>query len=636
MIVVKIAKRMVQLTVAKTFDRWAENTAKKKEQRRMIGSILKRWQRLELSSMLEKWIVMTDDRILCRKVMNKIIKRYLLVAQSRAFISWRSFVDNDRTADAEEARLEAIARKVAKRMIMLTTARTFDRWSVNIAEAKAQRHKVVTVVRRWQRGALYAVMNRWCAIVDERVMCRRVMQKLLQRHHHGALARALVSWCSYIRDLAAGEERQRANDRIESIQRDFSEAQNKAVAATVSLDESTKTQHGLRRELTEMRQSVNRGEAEVEELKQALTTSVEARRVEEERSTTLASEIHDLQEQLLGMTETAHEAIVEAQTTTETFIVERIQARMDTCMHARLARFVANMLRKTLLTAFVAWDEGAECLRNQVRKDQIVHARLVRFVANMRRKMLSTTFVAWDQAVSAACHDFQLEILQSRERENQELAQLSETRMVEAQASVALGLGRSIILRWAEGMHGLQQDALRKAFTTWQAGTDEMLKQEQRAGRALRWWRRHGIAKAFASWVDLVEVRRRCRRVLERMTRQGDMGVTARAFHRLRVFISEQDKATLRSELIELKFCCEVECNVLRQHLQANAHLTYVQEVAMRRELDDLALELSIMQVRLDESHHARERIGVQLLMDVENQSTVEQLAQVSVFEPLK
>jgi len=259
-----------------------------------------------------------------------------------------------------------------------------------------------------------------------------VVHKLLQRHHHGALARALVSWCSYIRDLAAGEERQRANDRIESIQRDFSEAQNKAVAATVSLDESTKTQHGLRRELTEMRQSVNRGEAEVEELKQALTTSVEARRVEEERSATLASEVQDLQ------------AIVEAQTTTETFIVERIQARMDTCMHARLARFVANMLRKTLLTAFVAWDEGAECLRNQVRKDQIVHARLVRFVANMRRKMLSTTFVAWDQAVSAACHDFQLEILQSRERENQELAQLSEFRMVEAQASVALGLGRSI------------------------------------------------------------------------------------------------------------------------------------------------------------------------------------------------
>ena len=595
-IVGKIAKRMVQLRVAKTFDRWAENAAEKKEQRRMIGSILKRWQRLGLSAMLEKWIVMTDDRILCRRVMNKIIKRYLLVAQSRAFMSWRSFVDHDRTAGAEVFRLEAIARKAATRKIMLTTARTFDRWSVNVAEAKAHRHKVATVVRRWQRGSLCAVVNRWCAMVDERVMCRRVMHKLLQRHHQGALVRALVSWCSYIRDLAAGEERQRANDRIESIQRDFSEAQNKAVAATVSLDESTKTQHGLRRELTEMRLSMNRGEAEVVELKQALTTSYQARRVEEERSTTLASENRNLQEQLLGMAETAHEALVEAQTTTETFIVERIQARMDTCMHARLGRFVANM----------------------------------------RRKKLVTIFVAWDQAVSAAFHDSQLDILQSRERENQEHAQFSETRMVEAQASVAFRLGCSIILRWAEGTHGVQQNARRKAFTTWQMGTEEMLKQEQRAGRALRWWRRHGIAKAFASWVDLVEIRRRCRRVLERMTRQGDMGLTARAFHRLRVFISEHDKAMLKSELIELKFCCEVECNVLRQHLQANAHLTYVQEVAMRRELDELAWELSIMKVRLDESHNARERIGVQLLMDVENQSTVEQLAQVSVLESLK
>ena len=123
----KIAKRVVQLMVAKTFDRWAENAAEKKEQRRMIGSILKRWQRLKLSAMLEKCIVMTAGRILGRKVMNNIIKRYVLVAQSRAFISWRSFVDKDRTADSEKARLEVIVGKIAKRIVQLMVAKTFDR-----------------------------------------------------------------------------------------------------------------------------------------------------------------------------------------------------------------------------------------------------------------------------------------------------------------------------------------------------------------------------------------------------------------------------------------------------------------------------------------------------------------------------
>ena len=148
----KVARRMVLLTVASSFDRWAEHVAEKKEQRHKVGSIVRRWQRLGLCSVLEKWDTMTHNRIFCRRIMNKILQRYLLGAESRAFISWRAFVDNGRLEDTEATRQEVIVRKVANRMIKLTVARTFDRWFVHVAEAKAQRHTVATVLRRWQRG----------------------------------------------------------------------------------------------------------------------------------------------------------------------------------------------------------------------------------------------------------------------------------------------------------------------------------------------------------------------------------------------------------------------------------------------------------------------------------------------------
>ena len=199
-IVRKIGKRMIQLSVARTFDRWFEHSKERREQRRKVGSVLRRWQRLEMSAMLEKWIVMTDERILCRMVMNKIIKRYLLGAQSRAFISWRAFMTDDKNADMEDARMEVIVRKIAKRWVKLTEAHSFERWVENVVEAKEWRHKVSVVLRRWQRRAIGAVVNRWCTMVGERVLCRRVMTKILRRYMCAAQARALVSWRAFVDD----------------------------------------------------------------------------------------------------------------------------------------------------------------------------------------------------------------------------------------------------------------------------------------------------------------------------------------------------------------------------------------------------------------------------------------------------
>ena len=553
-IISRCLRRMGSTAMARMLDRWTAYVAHVKEERRRII-----FAAAEEAAAIGDQI--TSERELCRRVMTRMVCGYMHGAQTAAMCSWRlhtremqDFERREAQAKAESQRemeakaeeeveakrREAVVSRCIRRMASNATARTFDRWAEFATQSKEYRRQLGLAVARWQRRGLAAVVNCWITMVDEKVLCRRVLNKLFHRHLHGARLRAIVSWRAFTRDAkiesraayvyakAAEEERQTAADRIESIQRDFFEAQNKALAASALLDKSAKTQRELREEVTEMKQSANRSEAQVVELKQALATSDEARRVEEERSTTLASDVRDLREQLLEMKETSHVAIVEAQKTTETVTKKRRQ--------------------------------------------------------------------------SSARHDSQIAILQSRERENREQAQLAEARMFEAQASVAFGLGRSIILRWAEGMHGLQQEALRKAFTTWQAGTAELLQQEQRAGRALRWWRRRGIAQAFAAWIDLVEVRCRCRRVLERMTRQGDMGLAARAFHRLRVFIAEHDKAALRSELIEVKQVLERHRKASRRDLlQAHSEsLASVNESA--RTQHSLRLELTEMRHSVDRS----------------------------------
>ena len=60
--------------------------------------------------MMNQWCTMVDGRVLCRRVMNKILRRYLHASLTRALVSWRGFVNQERTREAENVQLEARAR----------------------------------------------------------------------------------------------------------------------------------------------------------------------------------------------------------------------------------------------------------------------------------------------------------------------------------------------------------------------------------------------------------------------------------------------------------------------------------------------------------------------------------------------
>ena len=177
----KVAKRMILLTTARTFDRWAANVAEAKEHRHKVSLALRRWQRRALSAVVNRWCTMVDERVLCRMVMNKIIKRYLLGAQSRVLVSWRAFVVAAQDGEIEHERHERVVLRCAKRMSQLTIARTFDRWAATATAQKEQRHRVRISLVRWQKRHLASCCASWIAFVDRRCLCRRVIAKVASR-----------------------------------------------------------------------------------------------------------------------------------------------------------------------------------------------------------------------------------------------------------------------------------------------------------------------------------------------------------------------------------------------------------------------------------------------------------------------
>jgi hypothetical protein len=190
----RCATRMKNLAKARTFGRWVQVVDNAKAMRHKVKMSLVKWQRRELCSCFESWLTMVDSRVLCRRVMHKILRRYELGSQTKGFVSWRSFLVADRDAEADTARKEAIVLRCATRMKNLAKARTFGRWVHVVSTAKAMRHKVKMSLAKWQRRELCSCFESWLTMVDSRVLCRRVMHKILRRYELGSQTKGFVSW----------------------------------------------------------------------------------------------------------------------------------------------------------------------------------------------------------------------------------------------------------------------------------------------------------------------------------------------------------------------------------------------------------------------------------------------------------
>ena len=206
MVVRRCVQRMTHAAVSGTFDRWHDFSQESKEMRHRVLQVVGRWRRKELCGCFERWGEMVEGRDLCRRVMNKILNRYLNAAQSHAFVSWRAIVLAAQEGDAEAARHDVVVRRCVHRMTQQLVARTLGRWSAVVKEKHAYRHKLQHALRRWQRQKLSHVYDLWTLLVQERDLCRRVMNKILNRYLNAAQSHAFVSWRAIVLAAQEGED----------------------------------------------------------------------------------------------------------------------------------------------------------------------------------------------------------------------------------------------------------------------------------------------------------------------------------------------------------------------------------------------------------------------------------------------
>merc|ERR1719272_721941 len=100
---------------------------------------------MEQLAAFDAWIDMTQSRQLCRKVMNKILQRYLKAGLAAAWESWREFM----TGMDEETRRELVVERCMKRMTQLAAAKTFGCWADVTQTKKENQHKMQKVAGKW-------------------------------------------------------------------------------------------------------------------------------------------------------------------------------------------------------------------------------------------------------------------------------------------------------------------------------------------------------------------------------------------------------------------------------------------------------------------------------------------------------
>ena len=169
---------------------------------------VQRWKRRELAMVFGQWGDFLSHRVLCRRVMTKLLSHYQRSGQSKGFASWRYFIESVKAQFAEEQRLETSMRRCVTRMSQITLGRAFSRWMETARESKELRRVAASVLGRWQHRTMAAVMRKWVYALDEKRRAVRAMQRLVASFQRDGRTLAFRTWRNHVEEsrLRSGQD----------------------------------------------------------------------------------------------------------------------------------------------------------------------------------------------------------------------------------------------------------------------------------------------------------------------------------------------------------------------------------------------------------------------------------------------
>jgi C-terminal processing protease CtpA/Prc len=212
----RILKRMLRGKMSAAYQQWCSNAAEKKVMGAKVGKVVGRWMNRCVGQAIEAWHEYSMEEARRRNVMTRAARRLEKRGVVLALELWKANVIEALEDCAEEERRDAILGKVVKRMLHATLASGLLRWQEQVWELRRHR-KLLSIqvhdlmersVGRLLHRTLWFAMDLWQQNVSgarqgraEEERRNAVMQRVVKRMMHAALAASFLRWRDNVREL---------------------------------------------------------------------------------------------------------------------------------------------------------------------------------------------------------------------------------------------------------------------------------------------------------------------------------------------------------------------------------------------------------------------------------------------------
>lgn len=172
--------RMKQTKLLHVWNGWHNAVCAAKQTRNRVRQVVERWRRHEMQSVYNAWMDFMDSRLLCRRVMGKLLGRYVHSNLAKGFVAWRELCHQWDMDNANDTRREDVVARCLWHMQLRSVSRAWHSWS-DMANRRVRLRHILTGLSRqaelkWRVGAFGCLRSHAEVAGRRRIVIARVQR----------------------------------------------------------------------------------------------------------------------------------------------------------------------------------------------------------------------------------------------------------------------------------------------------------------------------------------------------------------------------------------------------------------------------------------------------------------------------
>ena len=173
--------RMKQTKVLHVWNGWHNAVCAAKQTRNRVRQVVERWRRHEMQSVYTAWVDFVDSRCLCRRVMGKLLGRYVHSNLAKGFVAWRELCHQWDMDNAKDTHREDVVARCLWHMQLRSVSRAWHSWSDMASRRVRLRHILTGLSRqaelKWRIGA-FGCLRSYAEVAGRRRIVIARVQRL--------------------------------------------------------------------------------------------------------------------------------------------------------------------------------------------------------------------------------------------------------------------------------------------------------------------------------------------------------------------------------------------------------------------------------------------------------------------------